>query len=560
MYYSKKLQDEVDSDWISELPQHINHHILSLLPIEDAIRTSVLSKTWKSVFSSYNIVQSLHFDQNLFALELLVFAESGQEPTVQELRDSFMKFVNNCLLTIKQQESPVLKLTLNVVVFNAESSDLDRLMNLVRQIKVEELCIFVQTKASCWHDWYDERHEEDTCYDFPYPEIVFSSKWLQSLTVRGCRLSLTAGNYVVGMYSSLRHLWLSRVLVADEETLTNLASSCPWIEIIEFESCTFGMETLTLSIFHKLKNASLADWMYGQILEVDIKESVNLESFHCSAPDMELSLNSASGGGRNIKELTLLESRFLFEDLTAIFPLLEKANIEIKDSDIDWFKAANYHLRKLRIKCNTKLQEIHVDCPNLRYFKYRGRGCEKVFVDCPNLRELRYKAVQVPSSLELNIPTDKCVVQFLFYLDCKFNTSWFVWLKEEYVLNEFGATIQPSQQNKVHLTVAMQKSSINQAFVDRLIWSTYPTTLTIHGGCDIVEYLCEILASKCRDGCCCKQFCIKCWWHNVEDVKASSGTEDMKENLASMVEMHKTSTNKSSFTFKWRFESPLNGS
>ncbi|XP_057249275.1 F-box/LRR-repeat protein At3g26922-like [Beta vulgaris subsp. vulgaris] len=386
-------------DRISKLPEEMIHHILSFLLIKDATQTSVLSKTWKTVCSSYKILQSLHFDENLFALELLISAQSGQEPKIQEIRDRFMNFVNNRLLTIQQQHSPVLKLTLNLVVLNAEFSPVDRLMNLVTQTKIEELCIFVQSKDSFWYEIC-----ADTFYNFPYLEILVSSKWLQSLTVRDCQLSSTVGNYVVGMYSSLKHLWLSHVMVSDEESISNLASSCPLIELLEFKGCTFGMETLTLSIFHKLKKASVEGFQCGRICEVDIRECVNLESFSCTA-HLELLFNS--DGGSNIRDLHLVDHPIVYEELTADFPLLEKAKIVTKNIGVDWFKAANYHLMKLEIEFNP--HEIYVDCPNLRYFKYRGFGCKKVFIDCPNLRELLYKGDQVPSILKLNLPTDKCL-------------------------------------------------------------------------------------------------------------------------------------------------------
>ncbi|KMS95289.1 hypothetical protein BVRB_009670 [Beta vulgaris subsp. vulgaris] len=557
-------------DLISKLPEEIFHRILSFLLIKDAIRTSVLSKTWKYVCSSYKIVQSLYFDETLFAS---LSAQRGQD---QEIKDRFMNSVNNRLLTINQQHTPVLELTLNLVVNNADFSHVDRLMNLVRQTRVEELCIFVQTKDFCWYDIC-----ADTCYNFPYLEILVSSKWLQSLTVRACRLSSTVGNYVVGMYSSLKHLWLSHVMVSDEETISNLASSCPLIELLEFKCCTFGMKTLTLSIFHKLKNAYVEGSQNGRICEVDIRECVNLESFSCTA-HLELLFSSDNP----IRDLHLVDNYIVYGDLTADFPLLEKAKLVTEDIDADWFKAANYHLRKLEIEFDP--HEIYVDCPNLRYFKYRGCGCKKVFIDCPNLRELLYEGDQVPSLLKLNLPTDKCLVKLHFRLSCDLDTSWFIrfkvfmehiagqkiylsigfdsrfdpWIQSriqvEFELNEFGATIRPSQQNNVHLKVARQyhlRKRTSAAFVDGLVWSTYPSTLTILGYCNgIVEYLCKKLASKGRDGCCCEQFCNKFWWHNIEDFEATSGNEDMKENLASMVKVHNNSTENSCFTFKWHFD------
>ncbi|KMS95294.1 hypothetical protein BVRB_009710 [Beta vulgaris subsp. vulgaris] len=284
---------------------------------------------------------------------------------------------------------------------------------------------------------------EDILGENPRPDLL-----LLSLTVRDCRLSFTVGNYVVGMYSSLKQLWLSHVLVSNEETISNLASSCPLIELLEFECCTFGMETLTLSIFHKLKKASVEGFQYGRICQVDIRESVNLESFTCTT---YLELLLSSDGGSNIRDLYLLDSPIVYGDLTADFPLVEKAKLVTEEVDADWFKAANYHLRKLEIEFDPR--EIYVDCPNLRYFKYCGFSCKKVFIDCPNLRELLYDGDEVPSILKLNLPTDKCLVKLHFSLSCDLDTSWFI---------RFRVLMEHIAGQKIYLTLGFDSSLQNR--------------------------------------------------------------------------------------------------
>ncbi|EEF28376.1 conserved hypothetical protein [Ricinus communis] len=42
-------------DRISELPEHIIHHILSSLLADDVVRTGALSKFWQSLCSSFPI-------------------------------------------------------------------------------------------------------------------------------------------------------------------------------------------------------------------------------------------------------------------------------------------------------------------------------------------------------------------------------------------------------------------------------------------------------------------------------------------------------------------------
>ena len=45
-------------DSFGELPEHILSHILSFLPTKEAVRTSILSKRWKFIWTS---IPELHF-------------------------------------------------------------------------------------------------------------------------------------------------------------------------------------------------------------------------------------------------------------------------------------------------------------------------------------------------------------------------------------------------------------------------------------------------------------------------------------------------------------------
>ncbi|KAL2940817.1 hypothetical protein RDABS01_029167 [Bienertia sinuspersici] len=71
-----KVSINEDFDRFSELPEDIINHILSFVPIKDIVRARILSKTWKSLSNSYEILLDLHYDQNSFALELLLDSET----------------------------------------------------------------------------------------------------------------------------------------------------------------------------------------------------------------------------------------------------------------------------------------------------------------------------------------------------------------------------------------------------------------------------------------------------------------------------------------------------
>uniref|UniRef100_A0A803KQ45 F-box domain-containing protein n=1 Tax=Chenopodium quinoa TaxID=63459 RepID=A0A803KQ45_CHEQI len=537
----------IKADRISQLPEHILRHILSFVPIKDAARTKTLSTEWKRVCTSYNICTCLCYDHNSFALQLLLSADAiGQEPDVCEIRDKFVDFVVDNLGKISQQKSSVLRLSLDVAVFNDEFSSVDELMDLFGKTKVEELCVTMQTiDSQVFTEW--EKTLEDVCYEFPYPTVL-ASNWLESLTIRWCKFPATAA----GTFSSLRQLWLRQVMLS-EESLSTLGSCCPGIEPID-DYCTFWFETLKLSEFPKLKKASiLASGEFGLLNNVDTTET-NLENLYYES--IEYNWVTSPAACRNFRELTLYYCHViapnLFEDFTTAFPLIENVRITGDSSfeGVDWFKATtNNHLRSLDIHyVFLILQKLYVDCPNLKYFRFDFNVYSHLdtswFISLKKFIEQigGHKSIWLPLRVSLKM------VQF--------------------VLDEFQAT-PISQLKHVHLELEIKNSNkkdfghLVEAFVDGLFWATCSNTLTIqvlHGYyCyDVVKYLCRRLADKKpqNESCCEQQLCHKYWWHNMEDFEVTLGNKDMKEKLtclAEMVKMAQTNHQKRNpeFRFQW---------
>ncbi|KAL2940689.1 hypothetical protein RDABS01_029039 [Bienertia sinuspersici] len=526
----------IDLDRFSELPEHIIHHILSFLPIKDIVRARILSKTWKSLSNSYEILLDLDYDHNSFALELLLDTEIV--PEIDEIRDRFMDYADNHLSRVVQQQIPVLKLAVNVAVIGSEFCGVNQLMELVRKAKVEELSIFVQTRD--FH-WYDD------------DDVVFEQ----------------------GMYSSLQQLCLSQVLLFSDEVLSNIANCCPEIEVIEFDCCFFWISILQLSKFPKLKKA-IVEGRQGNLQSVDITET-NLESFCCNSLDLDCLMNLAACSNIRVLELSqcYISEPDLLKDLTTSFPLLEKAelfDVMHYTEVFDRITAANSHLKSLKLLFNRVIQKISINCPKLSHFDYIGAGFEEVYLDCPRLRTCYYNSSKVPRKILLDLPTDIQYNVFSFSVYYKLGKSWFInirkflehiagcdtvylrldWhslspdMADEFVLDEFEG-VQTFKPKNVHLQLKIyfveDISQFLAAFVDGLVWSTRPTTLRV--GCDcyeFVKYLCEKLAEKSRDKSCCdQQLCNKYWWHNISDFEVKYKKEDMTHNLTSLVEMTKQS-------------------
>ncbi|KAL2941878.1 LRR receptor-like serine/threonine-protein kinase RCH1, partial [Bienertia sinuspersici] len=243
---------------------------------------------------------------------------------------------------------------------------------------------------------------------------------------------ILSGNNNAGMYSSLQQLYLSRILLFNEESLSNIASCCPEIEIIEFNCCSFGIESLMLSEFSKLKKAFVVG-KQDFLDSVDIRET-NLESFHCE--DVKCFINLAACSNIRVLELNqcYISEPDLLKDLTTSFPLLEKAGLsDVRThEDLDRITVANNsHLRSLKLLSNRVIQEISTDCPKLRNFKYIGAGFEKVYLDCQKLRICYYKSSwKVPRLILLDLLTDIQYSVFSLFVYYKLGKSSFISTKK----------------------------------------------------------------------------------------------------------------------------------
>ncbi|XP_059650278.1 F-box/LRR-repeat protein At3g26922-like [Cornus florida] len=88
--YKKKVGVEGNEDRISNLPSCLIGHILSFLPIKEAVATGVLSTKWKYLWTS---ITNLDFDDKWLLKPIY-----SQKCTEQKLVMSFVNFVNEVLM------------------------------------------------------------------------------------------------------------------------------------------------------------------------------------------------------------------------------------------------------------------------------------------------------------------------------------------------------------------------------------------------------------------------------------------------------------------------------
>ncbi|KAL3634867.1 hypothetical protein CASFOL_021921 [Castilleja foliolosa] len=190
-------------DRLSQLPQPILHSILSLLPQEDAVRTSVLSKSWRYLWHG-RLNFEISDDELGFIGSKKVW--SFIDKTLQRYLDhnfSLQKFQVDIYhqefdSVLLQKWIPVLIMNMGVRSFN---------------ISFHESSIF-----------------------FPLPLVVFQSESLVELHLQGCDLSILKSTDNV-MLNNLQTLRLHYVYVTDE-LFEKIISGCPLVENLDFLSCT----------------------------------------------------------------------------------------------------------------------------------------------------------------------------------------------------------------------------------------------------------------------------------------------------------------------------------
>ncbi|CAM8904500.1 unnamed protein product [Rhodiola kirilowii] len=198
---SKKLKitDSSMPDRISDLPSNIIECILDLLPIRDAVATSILSKEWRHKWTR---IPNLVFD-NEFVEHIIGYRSERDTTTPFE----FSKIISKILVL---HVGPIHKFFLRIPHFcNDSHLDLVSWMHFISRKEVKELTI------------------EDRYAEIKLPSYIFNCSELQSLTVyvNGLDLHPPQG---FGGFCNLRHLSLWGLLEGTQ--ISNLVSKCPLLE------------------------------------------------------------------------------------------------------------------------------------------------------------------------------------------------------------------------------------------------------------------------------------------------------------------------------------------
>ncbi|RYR40221.1 hypothetical protein Ahy_A09g045937 [Arachis hypogaea] len=376
-------------DQISSLPETILHDILSRLPKKDAIKTSVLSKTWREMFYTFPILS-------------ICDRESIRRPSKrkkdQQIK-TFLDYGKQRLLRFSEQGLAIkeFKLKLSLTCFDLQLiyPDVDQWLKLASECSVQTLKLCLPTLK-----------EDDPCLCYILHPGVIEARSLNNLVLKGrIRFDKEFLNPSV-KFSSLCVLSLSYVLFDDEGAIEHVISHCPLIEHITLKWCYVynpqGAGDMQISLvksvsLHGLQKLKGVDIQGVQKVYID---APNIEKIYYYADSDEPSKMNFDSCG-NLRALTLMnvknEFSFTFTatwflHLSSKFPFLE--SLELVDcSMFQNIKISSSQLKAL-VLCNcSTMEKLEIDTPNLLSFRY--------YYDADDLPSISF--LSCSSQLEVNV-------------------------------------------------------------------------------------------------------------------------------------------------------------
>ncbi|KAI9186965.1 hypothetical protein LWI28_022806 [Acer negundo] len=358
----------VSMDKLSELPPFIIHHIMSSLSAKESAQTSILSKRWKALYTSFPILDFYESYTYFTGENRYIKNPSFSIPyeLTRKFRKNLRKFINFVdisLVRFCELEFSMQKFRLIIGLLNAKqlSSVLDRWLGLVVENRVKELDFEVQTR----------RYSVYTL-----SQTIYFAKSITSLKVSGCKLELPCGD--IRLYA-LKSLSLDKVCIT-EEMLRKLTSQCSLLEDLHISY--LALKHIYISKPQKLKIISIRE-SPDELQSVQIVVP-SLEQFSLNCKDSIL-IDMVECPNLMMLELTgVLLTDHEFRVLISSFPLLEDLNV-IYCLHLERITISSNLLKNLSIGHCLNLTAIDIDAPNLLSFRYYDNPVpiSSINVPCP---------------------------------------------------------------------------------------------------------------------------------------------------------------------------------
>ncbi|KAF5798544.1 putative leucine-rich repeat domain superfamily, F-box-like domain superfamily [Helianthus annuus] len=356
-------------DRISQLPEPIVHHILSLSGSRELVRMSVASKTWFQLTASF---PSLDFRMDELTKGLHVdFTIYNFTKGLHVSRQTFFKYVDYTTSRMCQQNVTAHKLTIVTNIREpAELDTVNRCLELLLKKGVTKLEINLSEFAQIFlRKTPSFAPKPKPMPTYVLPNILLSVSVLESLIISGCELP---SSFMVDAlkFKSLIRLQLEYVHI-DDEMINYLTTSCPLLKEFSLSSC------------HGFKRFCVNGHQNLELLDIDCDSQV--EMIDIETPNLlGLKVRDTAGRGppgmkvalcKNLTSVTYigypLPNSNDFADFLSKFSCAESLVLFInKKYRCNTLKLSSHSLRKLVIDSEFDLEEIELSTPNLGLFIY----------------------------------------------------------------------------------------------------------------------------------------------------------------------------------------------
>ncbi|XP_071712296.1 uncharacterized protein [Rutidosis leptorrhynchoides] len=342
----EKLQRRSQSK--DDVPVELIHRIQSLLSVEEAARTCVLSKTWSHAWST---------------IPHLRFYKPSQFLDEEKQRDH-IKFMDRTMSKYVRDNIPIERLDLKLHVRFVNVAY--KWLRTLAAARLKELSIVI---------FYDSDTTRRKRKRNLLPGEIFTGKYLHTLCIIDSRVrsKLVTINCV-----SLRVLELIFVKIS-EEVLHTLFSTCTLLENIKLSYCS-GLKTIKVRNLRYLQQLKLETTIPIDVLKIDDVPNLCLFDYDVVYEPIK-TFNTASL--TSVTELSLhgvtIDVAFL-DMIKSKLPFLEILKLKIIDWTMERLDITSCSLKRL----------------SLMYFEER-QICIKVYA--PKLRALCYSGNTIPSLL-----------------------------------------------------------------------------------------------------------------------------------------------------------------
>ena len=339
-------------DRISQLPEHIIHHILFFMPPKDAARTSTLSMTWRQAWNSLPRSDFRFSSRNSY----YSYVSEEEKAEFVEETGQFIKSVDEALFPLREQKKIIQRFSLNMSLCDAiYDSCIDNWIELVNGNHIETLDLGILSMI----------HVKN----YVLPQKTFSVESLVKLSLSGCKLESDYFSYNMKPIC-LRELTL-RFVEIDAHTIMKILRCCPLLEVFVLDLCMKMRSVVHLVNVPKLKKAKL----YG--ISWDRVEAPNLEVFHCERFIGKLD-NIACSKVKKLKLKSVESKQISIPDINYKFPFLETLYLRVLRSEK--IKISSRGLKRLSLSCDDQIMPLlQINCENLHSFEFDSESIPKSF-------------------------------------------------------------------------------------------------------------------------------------------------------------------------------------